>query len=104
MNQSTYLYSIDKDVLSIVDLDEDGSISLTNNIENVLEEIREKEKINLDRYVIVYRDCQCFWDGLTTQNNKFYEFFIIQQRSHKVAIDYLKNNKVYCSFLNQSKF
>ena len=53
--------------IEIVDLDK-GAISVTNDIENVIAEIKEIEGIDdTSNYLIVYRDSQDIWDGYSEQ-------------------------------------
>lgn len=72
-----------------------GSMSLTNDMENVLEEIFNTElskdvKFSLDDYTIIYRDSTGIIDGVNVTNNKFFGFFPIQVGTLEEAIEKLK--------------
>lgn len=73
--KSDYDYVVKKDefLLAIVDKNL-GGMSVTNNIENVVDEIANVEQINPEDYQIVYRDSQGEWDGW---NHKTQEFIFL---------------------------
>jgi hypothetical protein len=48
-----------------------GKTSLTNDIENVVADIAEKEEIDPRQYLIVYRDSQKIWDGYDAASARF---------------------------------
>jgi len=60
-------------VLLIVDLDM-GHMSVTNDIENVVDDIAFAENINPKDYLIAYRDSEGDWDGWDAKTNSFYFF------------------------------
>jgi len=65
MSRSDYSYKV-LDIpkgkfIAITDLNL-GRMSVTNNIENVLEEIAGVESLSLLEYKIVYRDSEGTWD------------------------------------------
>lgn len=60
--RADYTYSVEGSVVAIVDLDQ-GSKSVTNDMENVLDEVRS-ELGSLAGYAIIYRDCRGIWDGV----------------------------------------
>lgn len=66
MNQqpprADYTYTVEENIIAIVDLDM-GSRSVTNDIENVLDEI-SAQLGGLAGYAIIYRDSQGIWDGV----------------------------------------
>lgn len=80
-----------QDVLLIIDHNI-GSMSLTNDIENVVEEIEDKEHIDAKNYLIVYRDSAGVWDGWEKSKDKMGQFVLLgQQKEWQSAIDnYLK--------------
>lgn len=45
--------------------------SLTNDIENVVDEIIEKENIDISNYLVVYQDTEGVWDGWDHQRQVF---------------------------------
>lgn len=64
MGKSDYMYTIDfeKGFIQIVDLDK-GGVSVTNNIEEVISEIAQKEGIDVVTFDVIYRDSAGIWDG-----------------------------------------
>lgn len=72
MKKSKYSYKIIDNYLLIVDemtnIDTD-IVSVTNNIEIILEEIIQKENVDISDLGIVYRDTLFNWDKITI--NKF---------------------------------
>lgn len=66
MNQqplrADYTYTVEETIIAIVDLDQ-GSRSVTNDIENVLDEI-SAHLGGLAGYAIIYRDSRGVWDGV----------------------------------------
>lgn len=57
------------DIISIIDLC--CGRSVTNSIEQVVKEIKEKENITGDKHLVVYRDTQGIWDGYDTKEKVF---------------------------------
>lgn len=72
--QSDYSYTkVKKDgilVIAIVDLDLGGA-SVTNDIENVVEAICNKEKIDVDDAAFIYLDSLKTWDGWNPKTGWF---------------------------------
>lgn len=60
--RANYTYTVEGSVIAIVDLDQ-GSKSVTNDIENVLNDIRA-ELGDLAGYAVIYRDSMGRWDGV----------------------------------------
>ena len=71
--KSDYQYQIDGRVLFIMDLD-CGRKSVTNDIENVLADITEKENTSMDNFDIIYRDSDGNIDGVYTKNGEYSSF------------------------------
>jgi hypothetical protein len=63
-------------LIRIIDLDEPGSMSVTNNAENVLRDIAS-DGWDLDQHVIIYRDTAGEWDALLTSEGCFAGFSCI---------------------------
>lgn len=63
----------DEKYLLIVDKDS-GSVSVTNDIENVVADICEFEGIDPNQYTIVYKDSMWNWDGWSHEAKDFYPF------------------------------
>ncbi len=72
--KSDYIHKIEnfsgRDVLVIEDLDLGGK-SVTNNMEEVLDEIEVMEKINTKAFMIVYRDSDGVFDGFDACSSRF---------------------------------
>lgn len=66
MTKANYTFEIEKflsyNFISIVDLDQ-GGMSVTNDIENVVNEICQEAEINKGDYLIIYQDSEGIWDG-----------------------------------------
>lgn len=60
--RADYSYTVEGSVIAIVDLDQ-GSKSLTNDMDNVLDDIRA-ELGDLAGYAVVYQDSMGRWDGV----------------------------------------
>lgn len=72
---SKYSYSIQDDVLCIVDLYDESvpSKTVTNDVKNVLAEIKAEIK-TLPR-MIIYRDTDKYWDRIVINENQRFSFF-----------------------------
>jgi len=73
--RADYIYSLEKyrrkvDCIVIEDLNL-GSVSVTNDIENVIKEICDTEKIEKEQFMIVYKDSTGQWDGYDASTNEF---------------------------------
>lgn len=60
--RADYTYTVEGSVIAIVDLDQGGK-SVTNDIENVLDDIRAQIG-DLAGYGVIYRDSMGRWDGV----------------------------------------
>ena len=60
--RADYTYTVEGSVIAIVDLDQ-GSKSVTNDMENVLDDIKA-EIGDLSGYSVIYRDSMGRWDGV----------------------------------------
>lgn len=74
MTKSNYNYSIEdyagRNVIVIEDLNL-GNMSVTNDIDNVIEEICQKEDIQPKLFMVVYKDSEGFFDGWDTKRYTF---------------------------------
>jgi len=73
--RADYIYSLETyrkkvDCIVIEDLNM-GSISVTNDIENVIKEICSAEKIDKEQFMIVYKDSTGQWDGWDAITQEF---------------------------------
>lgn len=71
MSRSAYSYEIHDNVVAIEDEDM-GGMSVTSNIESVIEEIAAQESIDPEHYAWIYRDTEGMWDGFDPLTNTFY--------------------------------
>ena len=76
---------IDNTLLAITDLNEPGSRSVTNAIEDVLHELREHYGLDLPA-VIIYRDSTGVWDGVAHIEGTFRGFYPIRETDLARAI------------------
>lgn len=60
--RADYTYTVAGSVIAIIDLDQ-GSKSVTNDMENVLDDI-QAELGDLSGYAVIYRDSMGRWDGV----------------------------------------
>lgn len=79
-SKSNYLWDHDENILWIVDLDLGKTV--TNNIENVLQEI--SKSIDVNKYHIIYRDTEGIFDGVRL-NKKGVSFFSINSKELEEA-------------------
>lgn len=74
MTRANYIHSLRAvegvNVMVIEDLDI-GGVSVTNDMENVVHDIEVMEKVSAEKYMIVYRDSDCVWDGWDARNERF---------------------------------
>jgi hypothetical protein len=63
LGKSNYEWKTNGDLLQIVDLNLGGR-SVTNDIENVINEIYQKIGEEIKKYKILYRDSEGVWDGV----------------------------------------
>lgn len=70
MSRSDYTYERIKNIIAITDWNK-GRMSVTNNIENVVEEISKAERISPTEYHWIYKDLSGLWDGWNPHTNTF---------------------------------
>lgn len=80
--RADYSYSVEGSVIAIVDLDQ-GSKSVTNDMENVLEDIRA-ELGDLSGYAVIYRDSMGRWDGVRLVG-RLVEFYALGESDQQRA-------------------
>jgi len=82
MKRCDYTYLVDGNVLFIEDLNM-GRMSVTNGIEDVLEEISKDLDSNgmraLREHHVIYRDSDGMIDGVKTSDGKYMRFYHIQE-------------------------
>lgn len=64
ISKSDYTWKVSQDVLHIEDLNSGGR-TVTNDIENVVNEIYQVIGEKIKDYHIIYRDSEGMWDGVT---------------------------------------
>lgn len=73
-SSADYTYEIQehsgRNVIVIEDLDL-GNKSVTNDIENVLRDVQDFEKIDAKQYMVVYLDSMGHWDGYDYKSKSF---------------------------------
>lgn len=80
--RADYSYTVEGSVIAIVDLDQ-GSKSVTNDIENVLADIRT-ELGDLAGYAVIYQDSMGRWDGVRQKGHSV-EFYSLNERDQQQA-------------------
>ena len=76
MVKSDYAYKVEGKYLIIKDLNL-GRMSVTNDIEEVLNEISNKITNPLDSYKIIYEDSDGMFDAVLTYQNEFSDYYIL---------------------------
>lgn len=71
ITRSDFNYKIKDNVIEIIDLNQ-GGMSVTNDIENVVKSITKIEQINPDECTIYYLDSVGDWTGWDSINQSFY--------------------------------
>jgi hypothetical protein len=86
MARSDYRHGLEeyagRNVLVIEDLNL-GKMSVTNDIESVIEEIAQREMLNPVEYMIVYRDSKGVWDAYEFSTK---EFIVLVQSNWYAAV------------------
>ncbi len=75
--RADYTYTIEGNIIAIVDLDQ-GSKSVTNDMENVLADI-QAELGDLAGYMVIYRDSLGCWDGVRLVGQWSVEFYSLNE-------------------------
>lgn len=98
MRKSSFSYEVIDGVLCLIDLNE-GGMSVTNDIENVLSEVYFNERRSqpgLYKLPIVYRDSDGTWDGVSMRNGEA-DFIPIHSSDCMSAIIQIKKHWQRCS-------
>lgn len=74
--RADYTYTVAGSVIAIVDLDQ-GSKSVTNDMEHVLDDI-QAELGDLSGYAVIYRDSMGRWDGVRLERGVV-EFYSLNE-------------------------
>lgn len=82
---ANFTYDIEDYIISIID-ENLGNTSVTNDIENVLKTICD-DIGSLQNKIIIYRDSEGTWDGVTVdKNNKFDKFIPLGKKHEHLAL------------------
>lgn len=74
--RADYTYTVEGSVIAIIDLDQ-GSKSVTNDMENVLDDIQAQIG-DLSGYAVIYRDSMGRWDGVRLERG-LVEFYSLNE-------------------------
>ncbi|MEN7549058.1 DUF6011 domain-containing protein [Rapidithrix thailandica] len=86
MFAASYTYRVlPPNILLIIDQDQ-GGMSVTNDMDNVLLEIAENEALELENYRIAYCDSEGCWDGVKVDNGL--RFYPIGVESSEEVLEY----------------
>ena len=80
--RADYSYTVEGSVIAIIDLDQ-GSKSVTNDMDNVLDDIRA-ELGDLAGYAVIYRDSMGRWDGVRLVGSSV-EFYALNETDRERA-------------------
>ena len=84
--RADYTYTVTGNVIAIIDLDQGGK-SVTNDMEDVLNDIRI-EIGDLSGYSVIYRDSMGRWDGVRLERSVV-AFYSLNETDPKQASDRL---------------
>lgn len=95
MAKASYSYVIDRISGRKVILinDRNGRMTVTNDIENIVDEIVIKENLDIKEYLVVYKDSTGVWDGY----DPFTDSFVVVRGNSAIEavnlyIDQLESN------------
>lgn len=76
----------DNGVVAIIDMDAPGSRSVTNDIEDVIDDVHagliaDGVPGGVEDVRVIYRDSSGVWDGVMTRAGRFFSFVLIGTRS-----------------------
>jgi hypothetical protein len=93
LGKSNYTWRTKGDLLLIVDMNT-GERSVTNDIENVVNEIYQKLGDKIKEYKIIYKDSDGIWDGIIPVWSIKYcvecNFYHIGETDLKLAVQKIK--------------
>lgn len=90
-SRASFSYSVDGNVVCIID--HDDGMSVTNDVENVIDDIAALG-IDVNSNHIIYRDTDGYWDGIEVKNGGFVCFFPIHVRDLKDAWIYVQSRRL----------
>jgi hypothetical protein len=89
-----FIWDIRDDVIVIYDLhnEENSSMSVTNDIENVIAVVNA-DIGGIGEQKVIYRDTELMYDEVIIKNNEFFKFNSLHEHSYLKAIKKVKENK-----------
>lgn len=81
---SKFSYNIEDNVVCIEDLM--GLVSVTNDMENVLDYIETIEGINIKEYCVIYKDSYGIWDSIVFNGDRISFNILDCQSKEKVLM------------------
>ena len=94
--KSKYSYTIIRNsahqIISIIDefSDRNPTMTVTNNIDNVVIEIGKQEKINPEEYMVIYRDTEGYWCGYDVKKHNFIPVGVSGSSENDAINEYIK--------------
>ncbi len=83
--RARYTYTVEGNVIAIIDMG-DGHPTVTLDIENVLDDIRQDLHRDLSGYAVIYRDSFGNWDGVRVDETGMIEFYALQVKEQEKAV------------------
>ena len=95
MARAKYSYALKEDVKMVVIIDQNGPMSLTNDIENVIEEICDAKSISPPEWGFLYQDSTNMWDGFDPLQGTFIDIQT-KDRDHAILemLRYRENSQI----------
>ena len=107
MIRSKYKVWIQQNVICIEDLNEPETKSVTNDIENVINDLKKQfSSYILKNYKIIYQDTNNIWDEIELKNDlNFDKFISINTESLTEALEIVTEKQLeLSSYLNNEKY
>ena len=95
MSKIDYTYTIEDDVILVLDLTSGGS-AITNSINEIAHEIIEDAGLSYEEFMVkhfIYRNHRGKYNGVRFNSDKSVQFFSLNASSEHKAIEYLKRVK-----------
>ena len=95
MSKIDYTYSIEDDVILVID-STSGGAAITNCINDIAKEITIDAKLSYEDFMakhFIYRNHRGKYNGLRFNKDKSVQFFSLNASSENKAIEYLKRVK-----------
>lgn len=94
ISHAIFIWDVRDDIIVIYDLHtiENSSVTVTNDIENVIDVVNIGMK-GIGTRKVIYRDTESIYDEVVIKDNKFFKFRSLNEPSYSNAIKKLKENK-----------